>query len=1556
MNTFTKTAFTLAVAVLAAQGLYAQTKLTMPQKKAKPDKAAVESPQKATADAAKAKAAHEFTSPWPVYSAQDKAVFGQYVSEEGKKPQTVPPAPQRSPYGPEDDTEYTYIGFNQAAGLADDGTTQTGGMVTFNIDPFACDTVSSDAGVSPYSYMAKGKLYSFLPNMDMATGLYTSLTRTVYDGNTMQRLDQRTVTAPGEKSRMPYLIAYDDNRDVVYAISMGESMNDPDEEAYYLNILDTATVSLQRIGYLGGYKSSRAKGNFSPKAFTAAGGVLRVQNSDDSLYICEINPQTCEIKTVGRTTMPTEYVYGLQPMFYDVNQGSLIVNHYDFTNGTQYYKVAPYLAYGATDNILKTELIENAPTGFTWFAKRPEAENNFFVYTWADINDLSITVPEGSTTATVSFTVPTTDVDGNTFELPSWASPNVRCYVYVDNTQVTVNDLPSTITYGDKITFNLELTGGMHVVTVQLYPLYNELSQVRAGQTVVCGYDAPAMVGDPTLTVDGQKATITWTAPTEGRYADFGSTFDPQDITYTVVRDVDGKTVAEGITETTAEDVLESEEIQTYSYTIYATSHGSTSVGAKTNAVSAGQYLPLPYENEFGEENCLDGWTIINADNNGTARTWSWNYYYFYVTSSWDGGDDWLITPPFSLTNDKVYALQYDLNGYGDLRTTVGRGNTVEAQDNVLDEAVKYTTDGWTTREFYFRPSENGNYNFALHDYSVGTGTGWQVDNFSVKEIADASAPDRVRQLTVTPDANGALGATVTFTLPTANIDGTSVGTISKAVVYDFDGNELGSATNLTAGAEASVKVTAVHGWNDFKIVAVNENGEGWPVVARKFIGADTPETVQNLKIKWGSDRTKAVLSWDATAKGKNDGYVDPAQVTYTIYKYDASQYPAYTALGEVKAESSVEVEILDAAETQDQYVFGITAKNTEGESDYTRSSIVLGVPYELPVNEPFSADGIDYSPWILVAGKNGQTWTLDQGYYNDKIQPQNEDGLQLLFLNTGVEDGSGTFLSPIIDFTDAELPMMKIWLNHFDAIPEEAYVTVSASVDGTNDYVAVGDTVRLTGNNGWTEHVFNLSSLKGKKAQVALTAYVPDGATRVFADNWSIADAYGNDLALAAISRPYMPVVGDTANIAVTVTNRGAKTADEYSVLFNLNGETIYEATGRQALETGRQAVFNFTLPITAGMEEYRYSAQVMYDGDEDESNNESDEITLEPEQVDLPAPADLALTGDNLLTWTAPEAMDGREVTLDFEDMPAFMLDDMNGWTTYDGDGNLTMTFIQYYSNYWPYANQPYAWMTWSAREAGCPTAAMWTPYEGEKCLIHFGNYGADAEGRPSTTPDDDWFISPEVKGGTDFSFMTLSNDITSTIEVLASSTDRNPESFTEKVTTVTYSTAGNWQEVKTTLPADAKYVAIHTVYDGFGIMIDNIAYTEAQAPVLKGYNVYCDGEGVSLVLTPEAKAQADGTYAVSAIYNLGESALSNTVAVTTGIAGVTTDGGVTVKGGDGCITITGADGQTVTVYSAGGAKMAGRTAQATATIDVPAGLYIVKAGGKTQKVLVK
>ena len=1484
-----------------------------------------------------------FKAGWTLTSADDEQAYRGFAQEQGSAPQLSPVPTKSAKRADTEAKEWTYTGFNAYAGMAADST-EIGGLVNFNILPFECDTVSSDNGLSPYSYMAKGKLYCFLPSTD-----YTKITRSIYDANTLVRLSQKTFTAPGTKDRVPYLISYDDQRDVVYAISMGGATTNGDEDSYYLNVLDTATCSLKRIGYLGGYSSTRDKGNFSPKAFTATGGVLRTEVSGDSIYIYEINPLTCERNMVGRTEMPVEYTYGLQPMLYDSNTGYLTIMHYDFTNGTQLYKVAPFLAYGAKDNVLKTELIEKLPTGYTFFYKRPETETSYFKYQLANISDLKATANAGETKATVSFTIPSTDANGNAIEIPSYSNDGMRCYIYVDNNYVTPQGLPSSMKMGDKVSCTVDLTGGMHVITVLLYPYYNDVASVRTSTIFVCGYDAPETVGSPTLAVKDSKATITWTAPKKGKYSDFGSTFDASDITYKVVRNNDGKVIADGITATTAEDSELGDEIQTYSYTIYATSHGETGIGALTNSVTAGKYLPLPYSNDFSAADCLNGYTILNLDNNGTYCTWTWNSYYKILTSGWGTADDWLITPAFSLTSDRLYAFGYELSGNGHLRTTVGIGNTADTQDEVLNDLNGYTTSDYETQEFYFRPAENGLYNFGLYNYNLD-GESWDVDDLTVKEIATATAPDKVRSLSITPDAKGALGATLSFKLPATAINGNTLSSLTKVTAYDLEGNVLGSQTNVTPGADCSIKVTAVHGWNTFKIVAANADGEGWPVIIRKFIGADKPKAISDLKVTWGGERNVAVLNWSAPTEGINGGFVDPSAYTYTIYKYDSQATTQYIKLG-TSDEPSIEVEIQDASTTQDQYVFGVTASNSEGESDYARAGVVLGVPYTMPFEEPFDEKGIANSPWIADKG-----WTLDQGHYNEKVKPENNDNLQLVFINQGAKSASGKFYSPIIDFTNATNPVLSVWLHHTEGLSSGVTVKAVASIDGSKNCIETGDAVALDGNNGWTEHVFDLSVLKGKKAQIALEAYLPNPSGRVFADNWTIKEAAGNDLALAAISQPYYPVVGDKAEINVTVENKGAKAANSYSVLFYLNGEAVAEQESTKALGIGKQATFRFPLDITAAQKEYVYSAEVMYDGDENADNNSSTEVEVAPAQLNLPAPSNLALNGNYDLSWLAPETMDGREVTLDFEDVPAFTADNIKGWKTVDRDGHLTLTFVQYYDNYWPYANQPFAWMTWSAKEAGCGGAEMWKPYEGEKCLIHFGNYGADADGRTNTDPDDDWFISPEVKGGTEFSFMTSANEATNSIEILTSSTDQEPESFTNKVKTVTYSATSTWQEVKVTLPDDAKYVAIHTVLDGFGTLIDNVKYTEAKAPALIGYNVYNGTEkNGETVATTSAKAQANGTYAVSAVYDLGESELSNTVDVTTGISELAS-GNAKVIGGNGTITIINAEGSEVSIFSASGQLVSKVDNAGNETISVPAGMYIAKVGNQTYKVTVK
>jgi hypothetical protein len=136
------------------------------------------------------------------------------------------------------------------------------------------------------------------------------------------------------------------------------------------------------------------------------------------------------------------------------------------------------------------------------------------------------------------------------------------------------------------------------------------------------------------------------------------------------------------------------------------------------------------------------------------------------------------------------------------------------------------------------------------------------------------------------------------------------------------------------------------------------------------------------------------------------------------------------------------------------------------------------------------------------------------------------------------------------------------------------------------------------------------------------------------------------------------MPVAGQTATISATITNKGAETAKGYSVMFTVNNEVVAEEDPDGELAPAASRIVNFTLPMTSAAKDIIYSAQVSYDGDENLDNNQSSEVEINAKQLDLAAPKDLTLNGDYSLLWTAPEVSDGRNVTLDFEDVPAFTI----------------------------------------------------------------------------------------------------------------------------------------------------------------------------------------------------------------------------------------------------------------------------------------------------------
>ena len=428
-----------------------------------------------------------------------------------------------------------------------------------------------------------------------------------------------------------------------------------------------------------------------------------------------------------------------------------------------------------------------------------------------DISDLVVSVAEGSNDANISFTIPSTVNGGENIEIPQWASDKVRLYFYVDGASVNPTGVPSQPTLGSKVSCSMEgLSSGMHIVTVQVYPLYSEVSGGRFSKTIVCGYDAPADVANPTLTIENQQATITWEAPEKGLYDDFGSIFDKSDISYTVVRNVDGKTIAEDITETTAVDTDMPKEILTHTYTIYAKSHGNVNRGTVTNSITAGLYMPMPYVNTFSDMSDIDGWAIYNLNNDGTALTWQYNNIYGLLTCSGRNGcDDWIISPAFDLKTDSLYMLSYQLSvSYetASLKTTMGNSNTVESQNIVIDDLYNFATEGTETKRYYITPTEDGYYNLGLHNYGTGSSP-VSIDTFIVKAIASVEAPDTVSAVNFVPDAAGALGGTFTFTLPSKSIDGKQISELTKVTIYDLKGNALATKTDVRPGEQVTLQV-----------------------------------------------------------------------------------------------------------------------------------------------------------------------------------------------------------------------------------------------------------------------------------------------------------------------------------------------------------------------------------------------------------------------------------------------------------------------------------------------------------------------------------------------------------------------------------------------------------------------------------------------------------------------------------------------------------------------------------------------------------------------------
>ena len=980
---------------------------------------------------------------------------------------------------------------------------------------------------------------------------------------------------------------------------------------------------------------------------------------------------------------------------------------------------------------------------------------------------------------------------------------------------------------------------------------------------------------------------------------------------------------------------------------------------AHTASSAARQLAGLPqngqdtvYVQTFDTEQDMAQMTVIDANNDG--QSWQYDTYYhraMCIGMSSHASDDWLLTANMPLAKGKVYELSYTAAGGGGGSTehmSVAWGaGTATASYSTLGKHMYIPFNNSTYRQYLYCP-ESGEYRVGFHAESDAAQYGISVDNIVVRQVADGKAPDAVRLLRATPADNEVKQAKVTFRTPNKAADGTTLETITK-ITITRNGTLAATLDNVKPGSSKSwTDDSPQTGKNEYTVTCYNEAGAGIPETTDTYVGEVKPGKVSGVSL---IDKNGAyLLSWSAPTKGVSQGAFHPEHCKYNVY--EAGQYgPGKLYKGNI---TDTCLTISNIEGEQRMAGFYVSAVNEGGESEKTVSnSVLLGSPYHLPVIQEFDENFMAAYYYDNWKDSQGHLWWRSSDDDNTQSKAVYSSDLKCLVY---VLDGyhSASYNTGKIEFAHAANP--KLTFNY--ELDKNSQLEVLALTPEQHQVFLKTYVNRDKKDTEWQSATIDLNQLKAYKYAVLQFKCSADDETSYPAlDNIRVTDATAHNL-YANLSAPAKAVSGQQNTAYVFVSNIGTEPAQGYTVHLFLNSDEVdtYNATSTlQSMATDTVPLkFN---PLFAGKQAKVY-ATVDYASDQYTDDNITLTTTVDVEQPGTEAVNDLKATSTPAgthLSWSAIKSHTSN-VTDDMESYPAFYLPGdghyleyeyhIGPWYNYDEDRNYTIDVPGYT---FPWEEEGFAWIVFNrdsmitdgSDDTATPPSQLpiFAAHSGNQFLASFS---MKSDYAPVGNQVNDWLISPRLSGDAQtvsFWVKTLNtSNGTATFQVLYSTTDSAYTSFNQILVNKVCNdkNASDWQKVEVSLPDGATFFAIRntTPIDINQIlMVDDISYTTGTGTV-KGYNVYRDGKLLATVTSP-GYTDADGgnhIYNVTAIYNTGESPLSNTAGTqATAINSIT----------------AGSHAAPASIYSINGRKAGGKHK----------GVYIIRySNGETRKVLVK
>ncbi|MDE6361134.1 MAG: choice-of-anchor J domain-containing protein [Muribaculaceae bacterium] len=1223
-------------------------------------------------------------------------------------------------------------------------------------------------------------------------------------------------------------------------------------------------------------------------------------------------------------------------------------------NANRQFLLATYDQYGLSSSLHSFNLDNGEYSKIVDF---PNGEQVLGLYIpAAEINPLApgtpgltVTCENGSMDAVVTIAMPATfhggaDATGTDFNFTLSADG--------------VSILTGTGAAGSQLvkTVQIDNSGLLHFSVV----LSNQHGESRmARYSCYIGKGTPSAPANVVLSWNDNTALLSWDAVTT---TSDGGYIDPAGVTYNVATP-EGEIVASGLTSTSATFPLTAPAsgIEKTSYKVAAVYDTKMSGYTASNQITLGSYQ-VPMNMAFNEVTFPEH-TVIDANEDG--KSWILNFGKAMMTYNFTMQmDDWLISPPVALAANSTYPFKARVQAYDSscperIEVKAGRGTTVEAMTIDVVGPTVVTDESYEGAEITGQivTDEAGNYHIGFHGISDAYMYNLYILSYEIEARLSGEIPTAVSDLSVVPDETGALKAQVSFTVPSTNVSGAPVGGKLEVVVtrdgeteiYHEDA-EPGTPVSLTDIVETAGEYT-------YTVTCAYGDDISRGVSATAYIGPK-PAALTASVSAYQSAPDKVNLSWKAVTTDIDGNPVQASDITYDVYSVGVNSN-GQLVLGDKITTSPLSATSYEASVTpssvQDYIYFAVKSYHRGvGATDLTVGSAIFGDAYSTPHR---------------ISGKNEieryffEGWTSDAyakinlGSSANGVASQDDDDSYIL-INTPYLDQSAYIATGRVSLSGLTSPTLIFWIYGFDSEAADTNVTsISVICDGKEEVVRQIPHNYLTPNR-WNRMSSDLSEYAGKDVRVKI-ALQCNGIQYTLYDNIYIGENFENDLAVS-LAAPAKVSSGTPFSLNATVKNLGAIDVQAFDVNLLRDGEIVAtrNITATLPAEESTTVMFEQTLGVQDAVNSV-YTSEVVYAGDEIPDNNISSPITVSRTVNDGPVVTNLygtSTSDGNLLTWDAVETEKSIpvEMTEGFEDAESWA-HEAEGWLFIDADDSPVGGFSSFeIPGITPKVTKA-SFFVWDASQL--QPDSRFAPRSGDKFIASL--YRADYQ------DSDEWAVSPLLHSDAQtisFFAKSYSGSYSERIQILYTSGDADDLESYVAVPNVGGTVPDEWTEYTFSVPEGTRHFAVRSTAAGaYMLELDDFTFIRDKGffGELLGYNVYCDR--IRLNDTPltqptftHANPAPSHTYHVTAVYDNGESELSQPLLISTSsVDGVSsTDLTIALEGR--MLTVAGTAGEAVTLFS-----LDGRTifrANGDCRTELTPGSYLLSVGTTVRKLIVR